>query len=94
LNKNVGSDNASNYVILIDREFDIIAKKKEGSSVVDGKVGKIRVQIKDNYVKNLLENQLKGLEASEDDKLSSFALNEIKTKMDLNAKFSSNIYKE
>lgn len=48
LNKNVGSDNASNYVILIDREFDIIAKKKEGQSVVEGKVGKIRVTLKDN----------------------------------------------
>jgi hypothetical protein len=58
---------------------------------VEGKVGKIRVQLKDNYAKNLLENQLKGLESSEDEKLSSFALNEIKTKMDLNAKFSSNI---
>jgi len=42
----------------------------------------------------MLEGQLKGLEASVDDNLSSFALNEIKTKMDLNAKFSSNIYKE
>lgn len=72
----------------------MLGRKKDTSNhYQDSKVGSIRIKIRDNYNKNMVETQYKNLE-TEDENLSSFALNEIKTKMDLNNNFNPSFTKD